>query len=410
LYNFVFGMAWYDRITRSVSGIINPKPWLLSLFGGSSTLAGENVSSTNAPKVSAVYSCVNLISSTVASMPWNLYRETEQGMIFQPGMLNDMVSRKPNSSYNSYDFRKAFMAQLLLRGNAYILPMRSGSSLSGLELIDTDLVTLDTTSGSLVYRVYLNNGVTMNLNPDQIIHLKYWTLDGINGVSPIAYAKEIIGTSMAATAHMGGFYGNGGMPKGILQLQGTIRDADRVKQIGRQFDELNKEHKGRTAVLTEGAEYKPVAANFQESQLIESLRFSVEEICRLYLVPPHKIGHMEGAGYANSIEAQNAQFISDCIRPLVEVIEMEFSNKLLKGSSRFVLDMKALMRGDIKTEVQRNVSYWNIGAMSANEIRRTEGLPPIPGGDEYNKPMHMASNDQNNGEGNTDASDSEDGQ
>ncbi len=154
-------MAWYDRLTRSVSGIINPKPWLLSLFGGSSTLAGENVSSTNAPKVSAVYSCVNLISSTVASMPWNLYRETEQGMIFQPGMLNDMVSRKPNSSYNSYDFRKAFMAQLLLRGNAYILPMRSGSSLSGLELIDTDLVTLDTTSGSLVYRVYLNNGVTI---------------------------------------------------------------------------------------------------------------------------------------------------------------------------------------------------------------------------------------------------------
>ena len=130
----------------------------------------------------------------------------------------------------------------------------------------------------------------------------------------------------------------------------------------------------------------------------------------MYLVPPHKIGHMEGAGYANSIEAQNAQFISDCIRPLVEVIEMEFSNKLLKGSSRFVLDMKALMRGDIKTEVQRNVSYWNIGAMSANEIRRTEGLPPIEGGDEYNKPMHMASNDQNNGEGNTDPSDSEDGQ
>jgi phage portal protein BeeE len=119
---------------------------------------------------------------------------------------------------------------------------------------------------------------------------------------------------------------------------------------------------------------------------------------------------MEGAGYANSIEAQNAQFISDCIRPLVEVIEMEFTNKLLNGNRRFQLDMKSLMRGDIATEVQRNVSYWNIGAMSANEIRRTEGLPPIPGGDEYNKPMHMASNDQNNGEGNSDASDSSDGQ
>jgi HK97 family phage portal protein len=399
-------MAWYDRIVRSVSGVINPKPWLLSLFGGTSTLAGENVSSTNAPKVSAVFSCVNLIGNTVASLPFHMYRETDQGMIMQTGLLNDLVSRRPNESYNSFDFRKAFMAQLLLRGNAYILPMRNGSNLSGLELLDTDLVQIDTTSGVLKYKVWLTTGVTMNLDPDQIIHLKYWTLDGINGVSPIVYAKEIIGTSMAATSHMGGFYGNGGMPKGVLQLQGTIKDPDRVKAIGSQWDQLNKENKGRTAVLTEGAEYKPVAANFQESQLIESLRFSVEEICRLYSVPPHKIGHMDGAGYANSIEAQNAQFVSDCIRPLVEMIELEFTNKLLNGNRRFVMDMKALTRGDIQTEVQRNVSYWNIGAMSANEIRRQEGLPPIEGGDTYNKPMHMGdSNNSQDGEGNSQPSD-----
>jgi len=87
---------------------------------------------------------------------------------------------------------------------------------------------------------------------------------------------------------------------------------------------------------------------------------------------------------------------------LVEVIEMEFTNKLLSGQRKFQMDIKALMRGDIATEVQRNVSYWNIGVMSANEIRRIEGLAPIEGGDEYNKPMHMASNNEENGEGNTD--------
>lgn len=163
-------------------------------------------------------------------------------------------------------------------------------------------------------------------------------------------------------------------------------------------------------MLTEGAEYKPVAANFQESQLIESLKFSVEEICRLFSVPPHKIGHMDGAGYANSIEAQNAQFVSDCIRPLVEVMEMEFTNKLLAGNRKFQIDLKALMRGDIQTEVARNVSYWNIGVMSANEIRRIEGLAPIEGGDEYNKPMHMASNNQQNGEGNSNPDAAGDGQ
>jgi phage portal protein BeeE len=119
---------------------------------------------------------------------------------------------------------------------------------------------------------------------------------------------------------------------------------------------------------------------------------------------------MEGAGYANSIEAQNAQFVSDCIRPLVEVMEMEFTNKLLAGNRKFQIDIKALMRGDIQTEVARNVSYWNIGVMSANEIRQTEGLAPIEGGDTYNKPMHMGDNSQNNGEGNTDPGTAEDGQ
>ena len=222
-------------------------------------------------------------------------------------------------------------------------------------------------------------------------------------MSPIAYAKETVGTSLAATKHLGSFYGRGATPKGILQIQGTIRDADRVRQIGQQFDERYAgSNAGGTAILTEGAEYKPVALSNRESQFLETLRFGVEEICRLYSVPPHKIGHLEGAGYANSIEAQNAQFVTDCIRPIVEMIEMEFTNKLLSGSRKFNLDLRALMRGDIMTQVQRNVSYWNIGVLSANDIRKDEGLDPIldPEADKYNKPMHMDTqqNDVTNGQ------------
>jgi HK97 family phage portal protein len=392
--------SFYDRVKRSISGVINPRPWLINLFGGTGTTAGENVSTTNAPKVAAVYACVNLIADTVASLPFRLIRETEEGTVFVPGLIDTLVRYQPNTSYNSFTFRKAMLTQLLLRGNAYVLPMREGNSLSGFELVDTDLVTIDTTSGQLMYEVHLTNGIKLRLEPSQIIHLKLWTLDGINGVSPITYARETIGTNMAATKHLGSFYGRGATPKGILQIQGTIRDADRVRQIGQQFDaRYAGDNAGGTAVLTEGAEYKPVAMSMRESQFLETLRFGVEEICRLYKVPPHKVGHMEGAGYSNSIEAQNAQFVTDCIRPLVELIEMEFTNKVLNGNRRFNLDMRALMRGDIMTQVQRNVSYWNIGVMSANEIRKEEGLAPIPDGDTFNKPMHMApQNDINNGE------------
>jgi len=396
----------FQRVIRSISGVQSPRPWLVNLLGGTATSAGETVNNINAPKVATVYACVSLVSDTIASLPFRLYRETEEGMILQPGLIDDIVRKAPNVYYNSFDFRKAMMTNLLLRGNAYVLPMRNGASLSGMELIDNDHVTVDTTSGELIYQLRLNNGVNMRLLPEQIIHLKLWTIDGINGVSPIAYAKETIGTSLAATKHLGSFYGRGATPKGILQIQGTIRDADRVRQIGQQFDERYAgANAGGTAILTEGAEYKPVALSNRESQFLETLRFGVEEICRLYKVPPHKIGHMEGAGYANSIEAQNAQFVTDCIRPMVEMIEMEFTNKLLSGSRKFNLDMRALMRGDIMTQVQRNVSYWNIGVMSANDIRKDEGMDPIldPEANEYNKPMHMSpQNDVTNGEqGNT---------
>jgi HK97 family phage portal protein len=239
----------------------------------------------------------------------------------------------------------------------------------------------------------------MRLQPSQIIHLKAWTIDGINGLSPIIYAKETIGTAMAANKHLGGFYGNGAMPKGILQLDGSIRDVDRLRELGNQFDRrYSGANSGKTAVLTAGAEYKPVSISMQEAQYIESMRFSVEEICRIFKVPPHKVGHLQGSSFNSSIEAQNAQFVSDCIRPLCEAIEMEFTNKLVTGNLEFELDLKSLMRGDMLAQVQRNVSYWNIGAISANEIRKSEGLPPIEDGDEYNKPLHMSpTNDVQNG-------------
>ena len=391
--------SFYDRIKRSISGVVNPKPWLVNLFGGTSTNSGENVSSTNAPQVAAVYACVNLIANTISSLPFRVYRETEAGSVLAPGLIDDLVKKAPNEYYNSYDFRKAMITQLLLRGNAYILPMRRGVNLSGMELIDTDSVQIDTSSGELIYHVSLSGGVRLRLEPSQIIHLKGYSIDGINGISVITYAKEIIGTSISAVKHMGSFFGNSATPRSVLSIQGTIRDADRVRQIGQQFDtNYSGSNAGRTAILTEGAELKPVGASMRESQFLEILRFEVEEICRLFSVPPHKIGHLDSAGYSNSIEAQNAQFVTDCIRPLVEQIENEFSLKLLNGNRRFNLDMKALTRGDIMTQVQKNVSYWNIGAISANEIRKSEGLPPIPDGDTFNKPMHMEPQNNENGQ------------
>ena len=372
---------------------------MFQLFGGSTSLSGENVSPDKAPQVAAVYACISLIADTVASLPFNVYAKTEQGLeLKESHPLNRLLSRRPNAKYNSYDFRRSIITNMLLHGNAYILPIRNGNALSELEIVPHDNVVLEHRNGKLTYTIYLYGNRSIELNPDQIIHLKAFTIDGYNGLSPITYARETIGSALSANRHLAQYYGKGTVPPGLLQLQGTVRDPERLKQIGQQFDGAVKN--GRTPVLPEGAEYKGITMTLRDSQFIETQKWSAEEVCRVFRVPPHKIGLMEHGMYNNSIEAQNHQFVTDCIRPLIEMLEEEFENKLLNNPAYCVeIDMTQLMRGDIATQVSRHVSYWNIGAMNVNEIRKENGLAPIPDGEEYFKPMHMSVNgDIQNGE------------
>lgn len=387
-----------QRVFRSVSNTVNPQPWLVSLFGGSATNAGQNVNSQNAPQLITVFACVNLIADIVASLPRSVYKCTGKHKKEYPAHpLYNMWAHNPSYKYNGYFFIKTIVTNLLLRGNAYVLPIKENGKVR-LEILDPDHVQInDFYNQEISYTVFLKDKKTLELRPDQIIHLKYWTVDGIHGISPIAYAKETIGVGLASITHLGRFYQKGTVPPGVLKIMGNVRDADRLKQIGGQFDSAVRD--GRTPVLPEGSEYNSITVSLRDAQFIETMKFTNEELCRLFKVPPHKVGIMEHGNYNNSIEAQNHQFISDCIRPLIEMIETEFEYKLLDDTKfNFEIDMSYLMRGDIQTMVQRNVSYWNIGVFSANEIRESEGFDPIPDGDTYQKPMHMSHNgDINNG-------------
>jgi HK97 family phage portal protein len=390
----------FQRVFRSFSAS-NPNSIIYQMFGGTTTASGESVSPTNAPQVATVYACVTLISDTIASLPFNVYLKTEQGnKLYQSHPLDKLISRRPNEKYNSIDFRRALINQMLLNGNGYVLPLRTGNALTGLELVPADHVQVNYQYGNLTYDVYLNDKLKLTLNPDQIIHLKAYTQDGYHGISPITYARQTIGSSLAASKHLAQHYGKGGVPPGYLELNTTSKDPERLKQIGEQFDHAVKN--GRTPVLTEGSKYNGITVSLRDSQYIETQKWTAEEICRIYRVPPHMVGMMEHGNYNNSIEAQNHQFIQYCIRPLVESIEEEFENKLLSNRDFCLeLDMQALLRGDIQTQVQRHVSYYNIGAMNVNEIRKENALAPVVGGDVYFTPMHMGQpNDINNGKEN----------
>ena len=383
---------------RSNSGVLNPQPWLTNLYGGTVTKAGERVNGSAALSSATVYACVNLISDTIGSLPWNVKQDSE---ILYNTPLQRLISKRPNKLMQAVDFRRAMMTNVLLYGNAYALPTRRGNQLGSIEFIPPENVSInETTDGDILYTVQTEWGPNLTLTPEQIIHVKCFTLDGYTGVSPISYAAETVGTDLAATNHLATFYGSGATPKGYIKLMGTIRDPERLKSIGSDFDaQYGANNSGKTAVLPEGGEYIPTSSSMADSQFIDSQKWTTEEICRIFKVPPHKVGRVEGISQNMSIESQNAQFVTDCIRPWVELLEMEFTDKLINNKEHYIeIEVDQLLRGDTNTQVQRDVSYWNIGVLNANEIREKMGLPPVEGGDEYMKPMHMSNeNDINNG-------------
>jgi HK97 family phage portal protein len=395
-------VSFFRRVLRSLTGgLLAPPPWLIQLFGGTSTEAQENVSATTAPQVGAVYACVSLIADTIASIPFNVYRITDQGNeLNRTHPVDKLISRKPSRNYLSKDFKRAVVSTMLLHGNAYILPMRTGTQLTSLELLDSTAVNVQYSNGIVMYKIHLADGQSIYLDPDQIIHLKAFTIDGFNGLSIINYAKEVIGTSMSATKQIGRIHAKGGIPKGILEMQNIPADPEKLTAAGELFSK--QVAAGSTPVLPAGSQYKPIVMSSRDAQTIESMKWTVEEICRFFRVPPHKVGYLEHGMYNNSIEVQNHQFIADCIRPLVELIEEQLTEKLINNNA-FTIEgnLNMLQRGDISTQVQRDVSYYNIGVLSRNEIRRSQGLSPIPGGDEYMQPMHMSNqNNINNGKEN----------
>lgn len=369
-----------------------------TFFMGGST-AGKYVNERSAMQMTAVYSCVRILAEAVAGLPLHIYRYTESG---GKEKANDhplylLLHDEPNPEMSSFVFRETLMTHLLLWGNAYAQIIRNGKNevIALYPLMPNKMEVDRDEHGQLYYKYQRSNdeaptmdGSSVILKPCDVLHIPGLGFDGLVGYSPIAMAKNAIGMAIACEEFGAKFFANGAAPSGVLEHPGTIKDPSRVRDAWQsQFG--GSSNSGKVAVLEEGMKYTPISISPEQAQFLETRKFQINEIARIFRVPPHMVGDLEKSSFSN-IEQQSLEFVKYTLDPWVIRWEQSIMRSLLSPEekktyfAKFNLD--GLLRGDYQSRMNGYAIGRQNGWMSANDIRELENLDRIPtdeGGDLY---------------------------
>ena len=363
------------------------------------TTSGKPVNERSAMQMTAVYSCVRILAEAVAGLPLHLYRYTESGgkekAIDHPLYL--LLHDEPNPEMSSFVFRETLMTHLLLWGNAYAQVIRNGKGevVALYPLMPNKMKVDRDERGQLFYTYQRSNdeaatmkGSTVTLKPSDVLHIPGLGFDGLVGYSPIAMAKNAIGMAIACEEYGAKFFANGAAPGGVLEHPGTIKDPQRVRESW-QNTFGGSGNANKIAVLEEGMKYTPIAISPEQAQFLETRKFQINEIARIFRVPPHMVGDLEKSSFSN-IEQQSLEFVKYTLDPWVIRWEQSIMRSLLTPEekktyyAKFNLD--GLLRGDYQSRMNGYAIGRQNGWMSANDIRELENLDRIPveeGGDLY---------------------------
>ncbi len=353
--------------------------------------SGKPVNAQTAIQLSTVYACVRVISETVASLPLGVYESTDNGSrkaMDHP--LYRLLHDEPNSEMTSFILREVMLAHLLLWGNSYCQILRSGrNQITGLYPLLPDHMDVDRDkNGTLTYTYSTSTGQRVSLPPEDILHIPGLGFDGVMGYSPIALERNAIGLAIASEEYGSKFFSNGARPSGILTHPNTVKNPGALRESWNSIYG-GSGNSNRIAILEEGMRFEPIAIPNNEAQFLETRKFQVDEICRIFRVPPHLVCDLEHATYSN-IENSSIDFAVHTIRPWLVRIEQSMNRALfsLQEKGRFYVqfNIDGLMRGDYKSRMEGYAIGVNNGFMSPNDVRRLENLNPIPpeeGGDTY---------------------------
>ena len=361
------------------------------------TAAGINVSPETALQCSAVLACVRVISESVASLPLNLFRRMDAGgKIVAAGVpLHNILSEQPNGWMTSFEFRELMQSWLLLWGNAYaqIRPGIYGSVTELYPLHPSRMKVERLNNGRLRYMYTEPNATTpTTYSQDEIFHIRWLTQDGVTGYIPANLSKEAIGLARATELHSGAYFGNGARPGIILESDQPIKP-DTAQRLRQTWEEMHRgpDRNSRTAVLPYGIKAKELSVDNSTSQLIETRRYQVEEIARAFRVPAYMIGDLTKSSYS-STEQQALDFVTFSLVPWLRRWEACIRRDLIIDDDTYFaeFDVRGLMRGDNAGRAAYYKELWNLGVLSVNEIRHSEGLNPIENGDKRFVQVNMA--------------------
>lgn len=371
---------------------------IAKLIIGSASNSGAIVNPNTAMRLSAVYSCVRVLSESIAQLPLIYYeRSGDKKERATAQKLYTLLHDAPNSFQTSFEFRETQMAHLCLRGKAfgYINRSITGDILEILPM-NPDRVEIKQSKNYAITYIFKDiDNNEIELRQDQVFRLTGLSFDGINGISPIAHQRESLGISLATDQHTARSFKNGAKMTGILKHPATFKDKEVAARVKQSWDDsASGENAYSTPVLEDGMDWMPVSMSNKDAQYIESRKFNIEDIARIFRVPPHKIGHLEKSTN-NNIEHQGLEFVTDTMMPWIVRWEQAITRDLLTLSQRrryfaeFLVD--GIMRGDSESRANYYNSMWNMGAMNPNEIRSKENMNPREdvGGDEYVKPLNM---------------------
>jgi len=379
-------MGFFDGLFRSRDKPTNRTAGSSYAFFLGGSTAGKMVTERSAMQMTAVYSCVRILSEAIAELPLHVYKYTDSGgkekAVDHPLYL--LLHDEPNPEMSSFVFRETLMTHLLLWGNAYAQIIRDGRGrvIALYPLLPDRMEVSRTEKGELYYR-YQKEGREYLLRREEVLHIPGLSFDGLVGYSPIAMAKNAIGMALATEEYGSKLFANDARPSVVLEHPGILKDPAKIRdswnEIYRGSDNAHK-----VAVLEEGMSVKTLSMPPEQAQFLETRKFQIEEICRIFRVPPHLVANLERATFSN-IEHQSISFVVHTIRPWLVRLEMAFNKSLFSESEKkeyftnFVVD--GLLRGDYSSRMQGYAVGIQNGFLSPNDVRSLENLNPIEHGD-----------------------------